>query len=411
VTVGREAVGQRSVTVRRANLSAIVTELHRNGPLTRSALVTRTGLTRGAIRGLIGELVAAGLVAEDPSVPLGTPGRPSPVVRARDEHAMVLALEIAVDSLAAAIVGLGGRVHERVRVDRRRGHLAPQAIVADLALMARPLLAGLPRERLLIGIGVAVVGVTRVPDGTVRAAPNLGWRDVPLAILVDRELGLGVPVVVANEADLGALAEHRRGAARGADDVIYVSGEVGVGGGVIVDGRPLAGAHGYAGEVGHMAVNPAGSRCRCGSVGCWETEIGERALLVRAGLAPSGGRRGVDRVLAAAATRTPSAVEALATTGRWLGIGLGTLVNIFNPRLVVLGGLFGRIHPFLADDVDRALRAHVLSATLEGLRVVPAVLGTDAPLLGAAERAFHPLLDDPAAWVSPGARSMQLASA
>jgi predicted NBD/HSP70 family sugar kinase len=411
VSVAREAVGQRSVTVRRANLSAIVNELHRDGPLTRSELVTRTGLTRGAIRGLIGELVTAGLVAEGPSTPLGTPGRPSPIVRPRDDHAVVLALEVAVDTLAAATVGLGGRVHERVRVDRPRGHLGPQAIVDDLELMARPLLDGLPRERLMIGIGVAVVGVTRGTDGTVRTAPNLGWRDVPLASLLDRTFGLGVPVAVANDADLGALAEHRRGAARGVDDVIYVSGEVGVGGGVIVDGHALSGAHGYAGEVGHMPVNPAGSRCRCGSTGCWETEIGERALLVRAGVPASGGRRGMDRVLAAAATKSPSAVEALATTGRWLGVGLGGLVNVFNPQLVVLGGLFGRIHPFLADELDRALRANAMAAALEGVRVMPALLGADAPLLGAAERAIQPLLDDPAAWVAPATRTMQLASA
>jgi predicted NBD/HSP70 family sugar kinase len=410
--VGREAVGQRSVTVRRANLSAIVNELHRDGPLTRSQLVTRTGLTRGAIRGLIGELAAAGLVAEGPSRPLGTPGRPSPIVRPRDEQTVVLALEVAVDTLAAAVVGIGGRVHERVRVDRPRGHLDPQAIVDDLARLARPLLATLPGERLLIGIGVAVVGVTRGTDGTVRTAPNLGWRDVPLASLLERTIALGVPVTVANDGDLGALAEHRRGAARDVDDVIYVSGEVGVGGGVIVDGRALTGAHGYAGEVGHMPVNPAGSRCRCGSTGCWETEIGERALLVRAGVPASGGRRGVDRVLEAAAKQSPSAVEALATTGRWLGIGLGGLVNVFNPQLVVLGGLFGRLHPYLAQELDRALRANAMAASLEGVRVVPAVLRADAPLLGAAERAFQPLLDDPAAWLTPSeSRIMQLASA
>jgi predicted NBD/HSP70 family sugar kinase len=410
VTFG-EAIGQRSVTVRRANLSAIVNELHRHGPLTRSELVSRTGLTRGAIRGLIGELVAAGLVAEGPSAPLGLPGRPSPIVRPRDERAVVLALEIAVDSLAAAIVGIGGRVLERVRVDRPRGHLAAQAIVADLDRLARPMLGRLPREHLLIGVGVAVVGVTRGPDGTVRTAPNLGWRDVPLADLIDRELAVAAPVVVANEADLGALAENRRGAARGFDDVIYISGEVGVGGGGIVGGRPLSGADGYAGEVGHMPVNPSGSRCRCGSVGCWETEIGERALLVRAGLPPSGGRRGVDRVLAAAAREDPLALEALTTSGRWLGIGLAGLINVLNPRLVVLGGLFGRIYPFMSNEVERAMRAHALSSALEGLRVVPARLGADAPLLGAAEHAIQPLLDDPAAWIGPNARAVQLASA
>ena len=113
-----EAIGQRSETVRRSNLSAIVRELHDNGPASRSELVARTGLTRSAIRGLIGELAAADLVVEERAEPQGTPGRPSPVVRIDPDGAVVLALEIAVDSLAAAIVGLGGQVFERIRVDR-----------------------------------------------------------------------------------------------------------------------------------------------------------------------------------------------------------------------------------------------------------------------------------------------------
>jgi predicted NBD/HSP70 family sugar kinase len=403
-------VGQRSETVRRANLSAIVNELHLHGPLSRSDLVARTGLTRGAIRGLIGELAAAGLVAEEPSAPQGAPGRPSPIVRPSD-RAVVLALEIAVDSLAAALVGFGGGVLMRVRVDRRRGHLGAETIVADLRSVARPLVERLEPDRLLIGIGVAVVGVVRGTDGFVHTAPNLGWHDVPLADLIGRAFGLPAPVSVANEADLGALAEHRRGSARGFDDVLYISGEVGVGGGVIIDGLPLAGAGGYAGEVGHMPVNPGGSACRCGSTGCWETEIGERAILARAGLAPGGGRRAIDRVLSEAAAGSPTALAALAATGRWLGIGLAGLVNVLNPRLVLLGGLIGRIHPFVAREVEHALATGALAPARESLRVVPSALGADAPLLGAAERAFQPLLADPAAWVSAQDRQPQLRSA
>jgi len=153
------ALGQRSETVRRANLSAIVRELHNRGPLSRSELVGRTGLTRSAIRGLIGELVAADLVSEERALPLGTPGRPSPVVRLNAERAVVLALEIAVDSLAVAVVGLGGEVLTVVRVDRPPGHLSVDAIVADLVELASGIRGGPPAAEPLIGVGVAVVGV------------------------------------------------------------------------------------------------------------------------------------------------------------------------------------------------------------------------------------------------------------
>jgi predicted NBD/HSP70 family sugar kinase len=407
-----DELGQRSETVRRANLAAIVRQLHARGPQSRSTLVSRTGLTRSAIRGLIGELAAAGLVSERAPAPLGTPGRPSPMVRLNPERATVLALEIAVDSLAAALVGIGGRVVAIDRVDRQRGHTSVEEIAADLAELARRVVPAGHDPATLVAIGVAMVAVVRRDDGLVAMAPNLGWTDVPLGARLAAALGTRIPIVVANEADLGALAEHRRGAAVDVDDVVYISGEVGVGGGIIVAGQALTGVAGYAGEIGHMPLNPNGLPCHCGSVGCWETEVGERALLRRAGHpVDGGGRAAVDAVLAEASAGVPRAREALAEVGRWLGTGLAGLVNIFNPELVVLGGLLGRIHPYVAATVAAEVHRRALPAPRELVRIVPASLGVDAPLLGAAELAFEPLLADPAAWL--GARGVvpELASA
>ena len=145
-----------------------------------------------------------------------------------------------------------------------------------------------------VGVGVGVRGVVRHSDGLVRFAPNLGWVDVPLGELRRRRCCRATcPSWSANDADLGARAEHIRGAARGARSVVYLSGEVGVGGGILLEGGPLTGAGGYAGEVGHMVVNPRGRACRCGSTGCWETEIGEEALLIASGLAESDPAAGI----------------------------------------------------------------------------------------------------------------------
>jgi len=399
---GRELVGQRSETVRRANLSAIARELHGRGALSRSELVARTGLTRSAIRGLISEFVAANLASETRSEPDGLPGRPSPLVQPRREAAVVLALEIAVDSLAAAIVGLDGTTIERLRIDLPRGHSSVEAVTRDLVRLTGRL-RNLPRLRpALLGVGVAIVGVVRRDDGQVSTAPNLGWRDVPLGARLTTALDLGVPTFVANDADLGALIELRRGAARGADDLLFIAGEVGVGGGIVVAGRPLTGVAGYAGEIGHISVNPAGRSCRCGSTGCWETEIGEEALLRRAGLPAEGGRRAVDQVIAAAAAGEDQAVAAVNEVGRWLGIGIAGLVNVLNPRVVVLGGLFSNLAPLLIPRVEEELDRFALAAPRANVRVAAAQLGIDAPLLGAAELAFEPFLADPAAWL--GAR-------
>lgn len=401
MTNGRDEIGQRSETVRRANLSAIVRELHARGAVSRSELVARTGLTRSAIRGLVGELVGAGLVTEGRAMRLGTPGRPSPLVCPDPNGATVLALDIEVDSLAAAVVGLGGEVLDQVRVDRPRGHTSVDQIAGDLAGLATVVRANRPKAQQEIGICVAVVGVVRRADGLVSMAPNLGWTDVPLGDRLARVLGDDLAILVANEADLGALAEVRRGAAVGADHVLFISGEVGVGGGLIVDSQPFTGVAGYGGEVGHIPVNPDGIICRCGAVGCWETEVGAASLLRRAGRPALGGRAEVDAVIAEAEAGSATAVRALQETGRWLGLGLAGLVNLLNPRLVVFGGLFGRIHPYVAEIVDAELDRRALPAPRRLVRVVPGSLGAEAPLLGAAELAFEPLLADPAIWMRP----------
>ena len=409
--IGRDELGHRSETVRRANLSTIVRELHGSGTLSRSELVGRTGLTRSAIRGLIGELVAGRLATEGPATLDGTPGRPSPLVRPDPNGAVVLALEIAVDSLAAATVGLGGEVVDLVRVDLPRGRSSVVDIAAELAVLAVSVRDLLPAPDAIVGIGVAVVGVVRRSDGMVSMAPNLGWRDEPLGVHLAEALGWDVPIAFANDADLAALAEHRRGVARGIDDIVLVWGSVGVGGGLVVDGEPLTGVAGYSGEVGHIPVNPDGRPCRCGSLGCWETEVGTSALLRRAGRPPEGGNDAVDAVLAAAEAGDPVALAAFAETGRWLGIGLAGIINILNPELVVLGGRLTASYPFVRSTLEAELDRRVLRASRRIVHVVTTSLGADAPLLGAAELAFEPLLADPAAWLRPRVALPALASA
>jgi predicted NBD/HSP70 family sugar kinase len=411
VFIGRDELGHRSETVRRANLSAIIGELHASGPLSRSDLVARTGLTRSAIRGLIGELVAGNLAYEGPATLDGTPGRPSPLVRADPDGAVVLALEIAVDSLAAATVGLGGEVFDHVRVDlpTRRSNVSD--IVAVLVDLAADLRSHLPSEDSIVGVGVAVVGVVRRSDGMVSVAPNLGWRDEPLGEILTQALGVDVPIAFANEADLAVLAEHRRGAARDIDDVVLIWGSIGVGGGLIVDGRPLIGAAGYGGEVGHIPVNPDGLPCRCGSTGCWETEVGTMALLRRAGRSPQAGRDAFETLLADAEAGDPAALDAFNDTARWLGIGLAGIVNVLNPSLVLLGGRLIASYPYVRSTLEAELDRRVLRASRRLVRVVPTSLGDDAPLLGAAELAFGPLLADPAAWLRPRRTMPALASA
>ena len=260
----------------------------------------------------------------------------------------------------------------------------------------------------LVGIGVAVAGIVRRSDGLVRLAPNLGWREAPLGHRLAAAIGSDVPIAIANDADLGGLAEHRRGAAVGEADVIYVSGEVGVGGSVTVEGQPLIGAAGYAGEIGHMIVNTGGSACACGSFGCWETEIGESAMLTRAGRPANGGRAAIDELIAAAGEGEPAAAASVERVGEWLGIGLASLVNIFNPTLIVLGGVLGQIHPLVASQLGAALAGRALPASRQLVSVTPGALGVSAPIIGAAELALEGMLADPASRLPSGRDARRL---
>jgi predicted NBD/HSP70 family sugar kinase len=400
--------GSNSETIRRDNLSAVLREVHVSGPRTRSELVALTGLNRSTVAGIVTELSVLGLVQEEQGDRHGLPGRPSPSVRALPEGAVVLAIGIAVHTLAVAVVGLGGLVHERERLRLARARPSLEEALEGMREMGHRLLdrCGL-RER-LVGVGVAAQGAVRSEDGFVHFAPNLGWSTVPLARLVDERLGLAVPVVVRNEADLGARAEHLRGAGVGYDDLLYLSCDVGVGGGVITAGRPLVGASGYAGEVGHVLINPEGSRCGCGSFGCWESEVGQRALLRRAGRDPDAGPEAVAELLREAERGSVTAIDALVEEGRWLGLGLAGLVNVFDPQVVVLGGLFAQVAPFALPIVRERLEERKLAITREPVELVVSSLGVEAPVLGAAERAFEPLLADPTRWTAAGGKGPQL---
>ncbi|MGH8866499.1 MAG: ROK family protein, partial [Actinomycetes bacterium] len=286
--------------MRRHNVSMLLRLVHVHGAVSRAELTSLMGLSRSTIKALVAELAEAGLVVEEiPATGLGA-GRPSYVVMPRGDTAYVLGANVGVDSVAVAAVGLGGGVLAR-REYRIKGLGAkPDVVAGRLASELHRLQTQVPRGAWLVGVGVGVPGIVRRSDGHVEFAPNLTWRDVPFGGLLERRLGLDVPLRVANDGDVGAMAEHVRGAGRGVHTMLYIAGEVGIGGGLVVDGRMLHGAGGYAGEIGHMMVNPTGRGCRCGSVGCLETEIGEEALLRAAGKEPSEGRRGHQRVLAQA---------------------------------------------------------------------------------------------------------------
>lgn len=386
------AAGATSDIVRRRNLSAILRRVHTDGPASRSELVEWTGRNRSTVGDLVGDLVARGLVRERPAPPTGAPGRPSPMVEIEPNGPVVLAIEIFPDALGAAVIGLGGVILEQARVARARGPRAPADDIATVVELCAPMLRATSAAN-LHAVSVAVAGVVR-ESGVVVVAPNLGWRDTNIAGPLQAALGLDIPVLVANDADLATLAELVRGAGAGSHDFVGLWAEVGVGAGIVVGGSIIRGRAGFAGEVGHMPVRPHGRPCHCGSRGCWETEVGEDAVLRAVGQPEGGGLAALDRVIAAADAGDRATLAGLRTIGRWLGIGLVGLANTLDPDRIALGGMFARIHPYVREAIAIELESRRWMAAGH-VEVVAARLNEDAPLLGAAEAAFESVLDDP----------------
>jgi predicted NBD/HSP70 family sugar kinase len=360
-------------------------------------LAERLGLNRSTIKAFIAELAAAGLVHEETPADPRRPGRPSLVVRPEPNRAYVLAFDVAVDQLVAARVDLGGAIADRYEAVRPRAGPDLELVVDVLARFGRRLHQSAPVGSACVGIGASYCGMIRPGDGVVRYGPDLGWVDQAFGAELGRQLGLGLPVAVGNEAHLGALAEQQRGAGIGLENLVYLHGDVGVGGGIIVGGTLLAGDGGYGCEVGHMMINPYdGRRCLCGSQGCFEAEVGERAMLDLAGRpATDFGRDAVRSVIDDADRGDVAAQEAVRRVGDWLGIGVANLVNLFNPGMVIFGGMLRDVYPAATAQVRARIAANVLPVARERVRLRISGLGYDATLVGAAELGFAPLLADP----------------
>lgn len=366
-------------TVRRHNLALVLGAVAAAGRSTRARVAETTGLARATVSALADQLLAAGLLDElDPD--RGAPGRPGSPLRLNPEGPGGLGVEVNVDYLAACVVGLDGTVRaQHVTAFDVRG-AAPQVVLRRAARLA---------ERARADAGVPTAGtVLALPGlvdhaGVLRRAPNLpSWDGVALA----ETLGalLGTDVEAGNEANLAALAEA---AATRLRDFVHVSGEVGVGGGVVRDGRLYTGVSGFAGELGHIVVDPNGPPCSCGGAGCLEQLAGLDALLRSAGVSD------LDELAARAADPRPRA--ALERAGRALGIALAATVNLLDVRDVVLGGVHARLAAWLTGPLSAEFERRVVSRGLVSVRVHVSELGPYAAVRGAAGSVVSRVVADP----------------
>lgn len=368
--------------VRRHNLGRILRHVHIHGASSRSELASVMKLNRSTVGDLVATLASLGLVVEETGH-RGSVGRPSLVVAPVAHAASVISYRIDADAVTAALIGLGGAELARTHVDEALRD--PSVAIDAMTTMAADLMQEIDGAAIVVGVGVGVPGTLDASGGTVLTAPNLGWTDVhlvePLADALSEVLGARPDVRMANNANLGAVAEHVRGAAVGHRHVVYLLGGVGIGAGLIVDDRLDTGASGRAGEIGHMTVDPNGMPCSCGRRGCWETVLGRDAVLAAAGREP-----GTTTMAELIGSDDARAQEAVASAVRSLEQGIGVLRALLDPEVILLSGHLAALLPLLADEV---------TSVGAGPRCVAAALGAEGVLAGASEIAFGELLADP----------------
>ncbi len=384
---------------RRTNLSLILSLVHHRGSLTRAELARVTGLNRSTVATLTSQLSELELLYETAPGASNNVGRPSPQVHANSATA-ALAVNPEIDAITIGLVGLGGRVIKRIRYPTE--HVPSAQEVANIsAAVIEGMRSELDASYRIVGVGVAVPGLVRAGDGLVKYAPHLGWNDEPIAEMMAAVTGY--PIWASNDASLGAGGEIIFGAGQGSMDLLYVNGgSSGIGGGAVTGGVLLTGIDGYAGEIGHTLVNSAGGRCHCGATGCLETEVSRRRLLDVVGLA-GGDADELERALAASAD--PAVPREIERQLGYLAIALRNAVNVLNPERVVLGGFLATLHSLAPGRLGAQVAADALDGPAQAVEIVPARLGSNLLMIGAAELAFSGVLSDPAGAVRDARRS------
>ncbi len=365
--------------------------VHESPGVARTSVARDLGMSSGFATETTARLVASGLLTERKAPPTGIRGRPTTSLHPHPDGPLVAVAAISHEAWRVAAVQLGGtsvalaeQAHHRDR-DEVLG-----AVATELSALHRRFPARI--QAVAISVPGTVVGSRLV------YAPNLGWHEVDLSVLWPR-YGPDESehsFIAGNDATFAAVAEARRGAGAGAGTLLHLYLDAGVGGALIEGGRPVLGANGMAGEFGHMPFGDPDRRCRCGALGCWNTDL-DGGALARAlhRPVPRDEVSFVRNLIGAGRDGQPDAVRVLADLARSLGRGAAGLVNALDPHLVTVGGLGRDLLAACGPDVERAYLDGLMAVRLSPPPpFVPARLADEAPLVGAAEEAFSRLLTE-----------------
>lgn len=378
--------------VRTTNLAVVLRYVRGNAPCSRADIAAATGLNKATVSSLVADLIDRRLIRET-GLTEHRIGRPATMLVVDGAPYAAIGMEVGADQLTVIAVDLAGTelLSWRRAFDGLSG--SPGRAIGTIAALARRAVTRVSGQgRRVLGLTVGVPGLVDA-DGTVRMANSLGWRGVRLA--ADLRSALRDPayeVVVENDANLAVLAEYRQGEYAGCANLVHLTGAAGIGAGVISDGRLLRGNRGFAGEIGHVPVDPSGPPCPCGRRGCLEAVAGIPALIRR--VLPDTATDGpltdyapeVERIVGAARHGDRAVLDALAEVGRYLGYAVSLLANLINPEVVLLGGYYMKLAPWLLPTAEAELAARTVAPEAGGCRLAASALGPGAAASGGAAR-------------------------
>ena len=387
-----EAAGHQQL-LKGVNRMALVRHLCVNPGRSRADLALAVQLTKSTVSLLVRELIAEGWLVEREIVATGDLGRRPTPLFIDPTRLLLLGAEVGIESVRVVATSLTGEVLARTVV----GYVPGKGAKACIATLAAAMLK--VRKQLdqgkhqIIGLGVGLPGGVDEARGVLHFAPNLGWRDVPFGALLSEKISgstlADAPLFLQNEADVAALGETEFNPSQAADPLLYVSINQGVGAGVIVGERLLTGSRGFAGEVGHIILQPGGPLCSCGRRGCAEAMIGLRAMLGAAEQgSPSSPLAEIQRRLA---ERDAGTVRAVKKAGSYLGVLLQNLAAAYDPACIVLGGSGVDLGEAFLQPALQTLNDYAAAASLSPPTVQTSRFGADAVAVGAAALARYRL--------------------
>ena len=394
--------------VRETNLSSVLRLIHNQAPLSRAQLAGMTGLNKSTVSSLVEELLERKLVHETGMNSAGA-GRPATLVEINPKAGCIIGVELGVDFVAAVLTDFVGTILWREQVEADPAQSQERTLEQTLDLVRQAITACGELERPVLGLGLATPGTVDLEAGVLVFAPNLHWHNVPLRKIFSGPTGL--KVFIENDANSAAVAEHLFGVARQSRDFIFVFAGVGIGGGLFLDGQLYRGHNGYAGEIGHSPImaEPFQNPCHCGNRGCWETYANQfsiiqrvqarlevkRSSLIPSMLAEQGSPLSIALILRAAEAGDAEAIASLAEAGGAMGQGFASLINIFNPEKIILGGPLSIAGKYLLPAVEETVDRHSLPEIDQQVEVCLSSFGPDASLIGAVSIVVDDILSNP----------------